>query len=104
MPQIHSAFLSRTDPRSVPDTQDISVRAADDPQVHPVPLVLAGIEGPVRGSPAKRCQGGVEDPVGVPGLLMAVRLLRCYPWRAYAARYGGGMSHFDGSAVWGWDR
>src|SRR6185437_9611103 len=49
--------------------QDVSVRARYDLQVHPVFLVLAGVEGPVRGDPVDRDQGPVQDDVGVPGLL-----------------------------------
>jgi hypothetical protein len=32
-------------------------------------LVLAGVEGPVRGDPVDRDQGAVDDHVGMPGLL-----------------------------------
>ena len=49
--------------------QDVAVRAGDDLQIHPVLLVLAGVEGPVRGDPVDRDQGPVQDDVGVPGLL-----------------------------------
>ena len=49
--------------------QDVAARAGDDLQVHPVLLVLAGVEGPVRGDPVDRDQGPVQDDVGVPGLL-----------------------------------
>jgi hypothetical protein len=45
------------------------VRAGDDLQVHSVPLVLAGVEGPVGGDPVDGDQGAVQDHVGVPGLL-----------------------------------
>ena len=39
--------------------------AGDDLQVHAVLLVLAGVEGPVRGDPVDRDERPVEDDVGV---------------------------------------
>jgi hypothetical protein len=39
--QIHSAFLSCTEPGSPGLPQDAAARIDDDLQVHPVPLVLA---------------------------------------------------------------
>ena len=66
-PQIHSAFFSCTDPGSAPDApHDVPVGAGDDLQVHPVLLVLAGLERPVGGEPADRDERAVEDDVSVP--------------------------------------
>ena len=44
------------------------MRAGDDLQAHPVPLVLAGVERPVPRYPVDRDQGAVDDHVGVAGL------------------------------------
>jgi hypothetical protein len=66
-PQIHSAFLSCADPGSAPDApHDVPVGTGDDLQVHPVLLVLAGLERPVGGEPADRDERAVEDDVSVP--------------------------------------
>jgi hypothetical protein len=51
------------------DPKDVPGGARDDLQVHPVPLVLARVERPVRGDPVDRDQRPVHDHVGVPGLL-----------------------------------
>ena len=68
-PQIHSAFLSCTEPGSAPDTHTMSPdRTGDDLQAHPVLLVLARVERAVRGNPVDRDQRAVHDDVGVPGL------------------------------------
>jgi hypothetical protein len=45
---------------------DVTVRAGDDLQVHPVSAVLAGIERPVGRHPVDGDQGTVDDQVGVP--------------------------------------
>jgi len=68
MPQIRAAVRSCTAPGSGPDTHDVTVRADDDLQVHPVLAVLAGVKRPVGGDPADGDHGAVEDQVGVPGL------------------------------------
>ena len=47
---------------------DLAAWTGDDLQVHPMPTVLAGVEGPVRGDPVDRDQGAVDDQVRVPGL------------------------------------
>jgi hypothetical protein len=49
--------------------QDVPGKTGDDLQVHPMPLVLAGLEGPVRGDPVDRDQGAVEDHIDLTCLL-----------------------------------
>jgi AAA domain len=49
--------------------QDGTGGTGDDLQVHPVPLVLSRVEGPVRGDPVDGNQRPVQDHIGVPGLL-----------------------------------
>jgi hypothetical protein len=62
-------FLSCTEPGRGPDTGRMSPSGPAITQVHAVPLVLAGVERPVRGDPVDRDQGPVHHDVGVPGLL-----------------------------------
>jgi hypothetical protein len=58
-------FLSCTEPGSAPETHRTSPPGlGDDLQVHPVLLVLAGVEGPVRGDPVDGNQGPVQDDEG----------------------------------------
>jgi hypothetical protein len=47
------------------DPQDAVIRRGNDLQVHPVSLVLAGVERPVRGDVVDRDQRPVEDDIGV---------------------------------------
>ena len=52
MPQIRAAVRSWTAPGSGPETHTMSPSGAgDDLEIHAVPVVLAGVEGPVRGDP-----------------------------------------------------
>jgi len=68
MPQIRAAARSCTAPGSGPHTpHDVTARAGDDLQVHPVAAVLAGVERPVGGDPVDGDQRAVDHHVGVPG-------------------------------------
>jgi len=51
------------------DPEDLATGAGDDQQVHPVALVLAGVERPVRRDPVNRDERAAQDHIGVPGLL-----------------------------------
>jgi Transposase DDE domain len=70
---------------------DIAVRAGDDLQVHPVLLVFAGVERPVRGDPVDRDQRAVDDDVGVPGLLRVAD--RGAQLRGAGGQQGDGLGH-----------
>ena len=57
------------------DPQQLAGGAGDDLQVHPVAVVLAGEERPVRGDPVSPDQRPVQDREGVPGLLRGTHRL-----------------------------
>jgi hypothetical protein len=73
------------------DPQDAAVRAGDDLQVHPVPLVLAGVEGPVGGDPVDRDQRPVQDHIGIPGPLRLPD--RLAEFRRPGGEEGDGLGH-----------
>jgi hypothetical protein len=91
MPRIRAAVRSWTAAGGAPgDPQNLTLRAGDDLQVHPVAAVLAGVERPVSGDPVDEDEGAVDHYERVPGLLR--RRQRAAQLRGAGGQQGYGLA------------